>query len=254
MAGSDLVQALLRGLDVLQIIGRAESGVRLSEVAHELGVQAPTVHNLVRTLAERGFVSKGTDKKLRLGPAVLELAQFYRDRVLIREASGILQQLVTAVPGAVVTFAEVVGADIQLAMRISPDRPNVLQTVQGQSFSAYANASGLVIHAFADDALRADIRDHQPFHEFGAHLWNDLSTLEEFLEDVRAKGYAIPPFPGQESLRIAAPVRSADRRVTAALGVSRRKDDSLTSKETLRIQQCLLEAAANLTGRVSGGD
>ena len=56
MANSDPVGSLMRGIDILKLIGDAENGLKICEIAVALNLKQPTCYNLVRTLAMCGFV------------------------------------------------------------------------------------------------------------------------------------------------------------------------------------------------------
>ena len=58
MPNSELVQSLLRGLDILQLIALKPEGARLNELAEAAQLNKSTLHNLLRTLAAREFVFK----------------------------------------------------------------------------------------------------------------------------------------------------------------------------------------------------
>ena len=58
MPHSELVQSLLKGLDLLKLISLKNNGVRLNELAAETGIKKTTLHNLLRTLCARDFWSK----------------------------------------------------------------------------------------------------------------------------------------------------------------------------------------------------
>ena len=58
MANSDLVQSLLRGLDIVELLAAHPEGMRLNDLADATGLKKPTAHNLLRTLCARDFVAQ----------------------------------------------------------------------------------------------------------------------------------------------------------------------------------------------------
>lgn len=58
MANKDLVNSLLRGMDMVKLIGRSPRGLRLNEVAAAMDLKVPTAYNLLRTLQAGGFLDK----------------------------------------------------------------------------------------------------------------------------------------------------------------------------------------------------
>ena len=75
MPHSDLVQSLLKGLDILQLISSNPEGMRLNELAGISKLKKPTLHNLLRTLAARDFVIKDPLNRYRIGDTLLQISQ-----------------------------------------------------------------------------------------------------------------------------------------------------------------------------------
>src|SRR5512140_29921 len=50
------VQSLTRGLQILEVLGRAEGGLTLTEVSHRVTLPASTTHRLLGTLERMGCV------------------------------------------------------------------------------------------------------------------------------------------------------------------------------------------------------
>lgn len=210
MAGSDLVQSLLKGLDILALAGESDGGVRLSDICEHQGLKASTAHNLVRTLAARSFLTKTEAGRYIPGSAVDELVRRKGESRLMQRAKTVVRRLSDFLPEATVTFAVVEGGDIVVALRMSPDRPGTLQQNRERTFNLYANASGLVLQAFGSDSQLTALRHRFPFQEYGALLWHTQERLREYLDEVRRCGYAERPFAEREIFRVAAPVWAAD--------------------------------------------
>ena len=66
MPHSELVQSLLKSLDLLKLISLKNSGVRLNELAAETGIKKTTLHNLLRTLCARGFLVKDNANRFKI--------------------------------------------------------------------------------------------------------------------------------------------------------------------------------------------
>jgi IclR family acetate operon transcriptional repressor len=55
------VQSLTRGLQILEVLGRAEGGLTLTEVSHRVALPASTTHRLLGTLERMGYVYQAGD-------------------------------------------------------------------------------------------------------------------------------------------------------------------------------------------------
>ncbi len=220
MASSDLVQSLLKGLDIMQIVGESEQGLRLADLAERSGLKKTTVHNLARTLMTRHFLDKEEGGRYILGPAVVELAGMYKDKQVVHQAVLAMQRLLRVLPDSTLVFVELRGQELRLSHRYSPDRPNVLQRPWGQTMNPYVNACGLAYLAYGADSVRQDLSERYPFDEFGTHFWKSARELEDFQEGVRTKGYAVTPFDTDKTLRVGVPLLDRNGRIMAAIGVS----------------------------------
>ncbi len=219
MPGNELIQSLQRGLDILRLLAEADGALRVVDVASRLGVKPPTAHNLLRTLASRGFVCQdGTS--YRLGPAVFELATAEERRGLLERAAVAVGDLAATVPGATVTFSELLAGDVVVRLRGSPERAGILQRPRGRTLPLYTSASGLLTQAFASGDILRDLRARHPFWEQGVQAWQQPARLDAFLETVRAAGYAELPFGRDEALRVAVPVFDAGRAFVGILGLN----------------------------------
>jgi IclR family acetate operon transcriptional repressor len=89
------VQSLLRALDLLRVISRETSGLRLVEVAERTGYPTSTVHRLLTTLEERQFVFlERATKNWCIGSQCFAIgAGFVRRRNLDAVAQPVMQRL-----------------------------------------------------------------------------------------------------------------------------------------------------------------
>src|SRR6187549_828661 len=94
MPHNELIQSLLRAVDVIELVAQSERGLSLGEVCNALGLKQPTAHNLIRTLVARDFVEKTTSPvRYRLGSAVARLAEERQHHNVVRQASMIMTDL-----------------------------------------------------------------------------------------------------------------------------------------------------------------
>ncbi len=246
MAGSDTVQSVERALDLLQALAGSDGGLRLSDLAARLDLNTSTAHNLVRTLAGRGFVVKGAGQRLRLGPAMAEMVAQEQDRSLLHAAATAGIALQRTFPSATVNVAEVVGEDVRVRLRISRDRPGLVQR-PGNQITMYGSAVGLCVLAFVDQATAQALREGHPFHEHAANLWASPDALHEHLTKARKVGHVLTPFAGQELWRIAAPMIGADGHFSAAFGIALPIGEATAATQEAATA-AVLSAIAGITG------
>ncbi|MDX9979971.1 MAG: IclR family transcriptional regulator C-terminal domain-containing protein [Lentisphaeria bacterium] len=249
MAGGNLVGSLVKALDILGVAARAPDGLRLKDIADEMGLKTTTAYNLVRTLHASGYLCKTPKGFYALGPKVDELVAAQAGRRLLQRAEEAMRDLALVLPQATLTFAEPAGNLVVVRLRISPDQPRRLQRPRGRTAAPYSSATGLLFLACGDAEWTEEVRLEYPFHEHGSRLWESPEQLRDYLAEVRAKGFATPPFANQEGLRVAAPVFDPDGHLAASLGVSIPwPEDEAREVFAERIRQHLLPVAEALPG------
>ncbi|MFW6255708.1 MAG: helix-turn-helix domain-containing protein, partial [Candidatus Sumerlaeota bacterium] len=124
MPQSQMIQSLLRGLDVLALLAECSDGMALKDVAGALDVKPPTAHNLLRTLCARGF-ARNDGGRYRVGPALQELAGKSRKGGLREKAEATMRQVAEAFPEGRITFDEFSGGELRAVLRMSPDLPRM---------------------------------------------------------------------------------------------------------------------------------
>ena len=96
MPNSDLVNSVVKALDILQFVSDRPEGVRLGEIVDAFGLKRPTAYNLVRTLRARHYLEQDAARKLRLGSAPGELLAGQRRGSLLAAAERELPRLSSA--------------------------------------------------------------------------------------------------------------------------------------------------------------
>lgn len=186
MAGSNMVQSVLRAIDIMQSIARASDGLRLVDIEAECGLKKTTAHNLIRTLMARGFVEKDDRNRFLLGESILGLASIHSERRSLMAAEKLMWLMNAEYPDATLTFSELTPSSIVCRLRMSPDRPGEMQRPLNQSFAPYISQTAICLQATAVQA--AALEDNYPFEEYGAGRWGSLAEFQKALREVQQKG------------------------------------------------------------------
>lgn len=222
-ADGGLVQSLLRGLELLRLLAGAEEGLTLRELTTASGLKQGTAYKLLQTLLAAGYVSR-TERPVHyfLGPAVFGLAASYQHRSLLQRAEVAVRELFAYLRplNANVVLTEALAGEVEIVLRMSPERPGTLEKPRGRVMTAYSSACSLVFQAFWTDRERREYRQRHPFWEEGAYLWETQERLEAELAGIRQRGFALPVFPGGHTRLLAVPVFEANEQFVAVLGVS----------------------------------
>ncbi|MFB3894150.1 MAG: IclR family transcriptional regulator [Phycisphaerae bacterium] len=220
MPHSNLVQCLLRGLDILELVAAADNGLTLQELSKRMSLKPPTVFNLARTLSSRGFLEKiGSPPRYRLGPAVLELAGSQVNKSLLRRAPDSLKKLHAAVGGSAV-LAQARAGEVMKILRVSPDRSGGIAYPMAEPMPPYTTASALLYQALWSEEERAAYARRYPFWEYGALHWQSEKRLADTIREIRGKGYAAVSLDKVGVFTAAAPVLGKGNQLMAAIGAT----------------------------------
>ena len=217
---NNIIQSVVKAMDVLRMVGHSENGVRLNEIATALDMKMPATHHMVQTLLSGNFLIK-RGGRFYLGEDLTTLAINANGENGFIDAIGKEMHFIyNRLPRCVVVMVMLSNYTVEMKLRIAYDRPNVLQKTSGMTYNIYANAGGLLSLAYASEESREHIEEKQPFAEMGQQLWGGREKLETFLADVRSLGYAVSPFDSEVSFRAAVPVFDVDGNFRVGLGIS----------------------------------
>ena len=222
MPGSDLIQSLATGLDVLVLLTEAGDGLRVKDVAEKAGISSPVAHNVLRTLRAKGFVERDAGAPVyRLGPRLGELCGRQDDQASLRRVEGAMIALLETLPDATVTFCQAINGEIMVIRRLNAQNYGTVQKPSGFSLGLYSSASGLAMLAFCSEDCYLTLQQHHPFLEEGTQIWSPPGTFERCLDKVRRQGYAVHPHIDDQRLVVACPVFNGRGQLAGVLGIAR---------------------------------
>src|SRR5207248_9786373 len=213
------IQSIERAAAILRLLSGRNRRLGVVDIAGELGLSKGTVHGLLRTLQQEGFIEKDADSgKYQLGAALLHMGSSYLDGNELRtRALNWSDSLATRTREAVRigTLHEQQVLIVHHVFR--PD--DTLQTLDvGTLLPAHATALGKVLlahHPYVVSALSTN-----GLQAYTTATITDPSRLERELERVRAQGWAADIgelVPGQ--VAYAAPIVDRRGMTVGAMGI-----------------------------------
>lgn len=245
--GGEFVEALARGLDVLLAFSPAHFELSVSDVAARTGLARPTARRLLLTLEQLGYVRNVggvyslTTQVLRLGTSVIA-AQGLWD-----VARPHLAALVSRT-GESSSMSQLDGSDIVYTARVPVPKIIALVVHIGTLFPAAATSMGKVLLSDLDaDELDAVLATPSRSGII-PRVQPSRAELDRDLAEIRERGWALSDELLSVGIRsVAAPVRSPEGRVVAAMNVTVHAAETSIEKLTGEYLPHLLEAAAAVT-------
>ena len=249
-AGPDFLEALARGLAVLQAFGPERRQMTLAEAARVVDLPRATVRRALLTLTQLGHVE--TDGRLfRLTPKVLELAAGYLGSNGISTLLQPCCERLSAQTGEACSTAVLHGEEIVFVAYGQPNRMVSMTTMIGSRLPAFCTSLGRVILAGLEDMeLDAFLARLKPV-PITPQTECDVSVIRARIIKARAQGYALVDQEAELGFRsIAVPLRRYDGRVIAALNLGLPRERATAEAMQKRLLPLLRDAAAQLSERL----
>ena len=219
---STMIQSLQRGLGILELVARNETGVTMAEVSREIGLHTSTTFHLLRTLTNLGYlVQNETTKQYRLGSKVFGLATSACTEVQLLQISASLLTEMAHQTGDTSHLAIFDHGEVILINRVEGNSPVGLSERVGIPRPAHCSALGKVLLAHITQAEMEAYLSRHELTPFTPRTITTPSLLRKELARVRKQGYAFDDEELAQGIRcLAAPVRNFADQVVAAIGIS----------------------------------
>ncbi|MGH7708431.1 MAG: IclR family transcriptional regulator [Vulcanimicrobiaceae bacterium] len=220
-AGRPAVQSIDRALDLLEALATRRSATAISELAHMVGLHVSTVHRLLSTLVDRGYVRQDPEtSRYHLGARIFSLANAadlhldlrivahpYLERMM--RSAGETANLVTSTDNEVIYLDQVESLHLVKMFTAPGMRAPLFCTGTGKAILAFRPPAGV------EPILASSLRQYTP------HTIVTRAALERELELIRRNGYAVDNEEMEEGVRcLAVPIFDRHGRVGGAVSVS----------------------------------
>ena len=242
------IQSLDRAIGILNLFRNTRNSIGISEMAASLNLAKTTVHGLVSTLEQNGFlIQEAATRKYRLGFALYELGSVQMSHLEINQRAAVpLQNLANHID----RLCRVAIWDrntILVTMNFMPQGHESTTRQFGPRLPGYCTALGKAILANLPESDLALYLDQIELVAYTPATIVDRHLLEEDLQAVKARGYSIS---NQEVLLhqvgLGAPVLGSGGDVAGAIS-SRLDSDELDTEFMSKTADLLVQAANQIS-------
>ena len=246
MPGS--VQSIERAAAVLRLLAAAPNGLGVADLGNALGLAKTTVHGILKTLHQVGFVEQeASGAHYRLSDAFGRLGETYLDPNELRSRAINWADSLASRSGEVVRVGRLVEGKVVVVHHVFRPDDSDQDLDVGTTLPPHACALGKAVLAFdASGAARPAKLD-----AYTTRTITEPARLAEELIAVRAKGWA-GEFEEQtvELAGIAAPIRGLGGLVVGAVGLTGRIERICDSRLRHRTDLVtMVRATAEAIGR-----
>ncbi|MFG1609785.1 IclR family transcriptional regulator [Actinoplanes sp. NPDC049265] len=240
-----------RALDILLLFDDERLTISANEVAGHFQVARSTAYRYLESLTSNGFLEEnGNGGGFRLGPRVLDLARLARRGVGLSDLARPVMRDLAARTGVPVLLTRRSGSAVVCLEREEAKQALRLSYERGEVLPINAGAAALALLAWVPESELDELLA-APLTRFTGATWTDPDRLRSRLADIRAAGFAISR--GEldpDVLGVAAPVRTEDGRVVAAISIAA-LSHRVTDVDVEPYVTAVREAAATLSTQVA---
>jgi DNA-binding IclR family transcriptional regulator len=183
------VQVIRRVATILRAVKDAPSGLTLAELGRVVGLPRSTVHRIVKTLAEDGFLTVGPNQNgVRLGPELAQLAATARRSLFDITHTHMEEMSRTA--NETVDLAIWQGDSIRFVDQVIGERRLRAEVIVGVTFPAYCTANGKAFLAELHPSALATYFANHKLVKLTPHTTVSRAKLVKELNEIRETGVA----------------------------------------------------------------
>jgi DNA-binding IclR family transcriptional regulator len=209
-----------RGLEIVEFLAGAGGAQGLTTIADHVGGPKATVHRLLATLQQRGYVTQTPHNSLyTAGIRCFELGSLWARNLDLRTTAERPLADLNEATGETVHLAVYDKGDVVYIEKLESRHPVVAVSHVGRRCPATCVATGRALLAFQSQEEIATVLAG-PLPQYTGRSVTDPLALGELLGRVRAEGYAVNHGSYRDGVGgLAAPVRDHTGRVVASVGL-----------------------------------
>lgn len=245
------VNAVHRGLQILELLAEQRKGWSTSEISRRLKIPKSTASYLLHTLESRGYLSREEDGLYRLSMKLLALGSQAQHGVEVREiALPILRRLV-AETGITGHLAVLEGDQAIYIERVPAPGFIQIDTWVGRRMPLHSTSSGKALLAFLpEEQVESWVATGLP--RFTAKTIVSWPRLKQELKKIRESGFALDDEENTPGVRcLAAPIFDRSGKESAALSLTG-PVQQITDDQLSRVAEKVKEAARQATKAMGG--
>lgn len=190
IAKRDLVEGLIKGIEVITAFNEDYPRMTTTEVARRTGLSRSAARRYLLTLVHLGLVSHDRSS-FWLTPRIMRLGQSYLDSSRIpRAVTPFLERLTMQLQEST-NFAVLDGSELVYLTRVNAPRLTTAGIMPGTRMPAFATAGGRVLlAALPDDKLRAMLAA-EPLVAYTHLTTTGVEDLLREIDQIRKRGYSV---------------------------------------------------------------
>lgn len=216
------VQSVERAIKILESLNEKDDGISLTNLSEEIGLHKSTVHRLITTLSNHGYVEQDSiTGHYKLGLKFLTLSNNVLNKIDIRRIGSPFLKELNATTNEVVHLVILNSFEAVYIDKIDSYQTITINSSIGKVVPVHCTAAGkvLVSHLSDEKVLGGLVKKGMK-----KYTENTIMDPNEFLRElrkVREQGFAIDDNEHESNIRcIAAPIKNYKGDIVAAISIA----------------------------------
>jgi DNA-binding IclR family transcriptional regulator len=245
------VQSIDRAFDIIELLSQEPRSIAMTEISRRLDLHKSTVHRLLKSLRERGYVEKDLQTgNYKLGIGFVELASLYLNSLELKtEANPFLHQL-SKLTGQTAFLAIMDGAEIVYIDKVETYNSLRRYTIIGKRLPLHATSLGkAMLSGFGDKEIEELYFDKK----LVTINKKTIATIDDLLAEIRqtrSRGWSIDDEENEKGTRcVGAPIFDYRDRVIAAVSIAwdiNTHPDKLWNDFAKQVVKCAADISAKM--------
>ncbi|HJV47091.1 MAG TPA: IclR family transcriptional regulator [Bacillota bacterium] len=224
-------KTVVKSMDLLNLF-LTHTKLSLSEMVELSGMPKTSVHRMVGSLEDMGFLTKDKDGKYSLGLLFLQFGQLVAERLDIRQLALPIMQILRDDVEEAVNLIVKDGKESMYIEKLDTNHPVRLYTKIGRRAPLYAGACSRILLTYLPDHEREEYLQGIELNSIGLGTITDKEELRSLLDNSRKYGYSVSHSELEDhTSAVAAPIFDYTGQMVAGLSIAgpdvRFKDERL---------------------------
>ncbi len=250
-ASKSFVPSLERGLIILEVLAKSRAGLSFSQVTRQLALPKSSVHCLLRTFENAGYVYKdAVSGKYRVSLSICELARQALQGISLRDQARNPLRKLAEQTGLTVHLAVMEQGSCVLIEKVTP--PGVPRTATWirKQLALHCTAVGKALLAFLPESDTEQLIANHGLIRYNDNTICSARQLKQELQTIRVKGYALDDEEEEIGVCcIGAPIFNGNGEAIAALSIVG-DAQQISGEAVSSLQSAVIRAADAVSGQV----
>jgi len=245
------IKSIVKAGRVIDLMAASAKPLTLTAIAKETGMAKSTLHGILSTLVEIGYVSQSAENdQYSLSVHMFEIGSSVSNSWNERQIAIPYMQRILEQTGETVHMAVLSDGEVLYIHKQESSRSIQIVTANGVKLPAHCTGLGKALLSGLQPAEVLQIVDSKGMQRLTEHTITSYDALMDELARVRQQGYSVDNQEFMDGLRcIAVPIYTHSGKVTAAISIagplSRMRDEDFEFNK-----KCLLTAAREISKKL----